>query len=422
MILEIANTVLSVLFSLSFVYQFVFLILAVFKKPVQFAPTDKRFRYAVLVSARNEENVIGNLIKSIRAQSYPAEFIDIYVIADNCTDATAEVARSEGANVYERTDTEHIGKGYALAMLYDKINEKCGFRYYDAYIVLDADNLLDREYIAEMNKAYSAGNKIVTSYRNSKNYSDNWISAGYSLWFIREAKFMNNPRMLLHTSCSVSGTGYLTDSSIIEENGGWKYFLLTEDFEFTVDQITKGRKIAYCNDAVFYDEQPTKFTQSWTQRSRWAKGFLQVYIKYWKELIVGLFKPKNKFACYDMAMNIIPAIILMLIEVGVWAAIIGLTLITAPDTVGWKIFQIVQSVVGAYFMFFGMGLITTLVEWKRIHASSFHKLIYLLTFPIYMVTYVPIAVSIVFRKVEWKPIKHSASITIEDIESEKEEL
>lgn len=419
-ILGIVNTLLSVLFGLSFAYQFVYAFLAVFRKPVSFPETDKKHRYAVVVSARNEENVIVNLIKSIKSQTYPSEFVDIYVIADNCTDATAKLARDAGAYVYERFDMERVGKGYALEFFYNQIKEKCGIRYYDAYITLDADNLLDREYITEMNKAYDAGHKIITSYRNSKNFEDNWISAGYSMWFMREAKFMNNPRMMLNTSCSVSGTGYLTDSSIIEENGGWNCFLLTEDFEFTCDRILKGDKIAYCDSAIFYDEQPTKFKQSWTQRTRWTKGFLQVYQKSGRGLMRGMFTAKgSKFACYDMAMNIIPSIIIMLIEVAVWSAILCLTLISTPAAIGWKLFSIALSILGAYFMFVGMALLTTIVEWKRIHASTFHKLIYLLTFPVYMVTYVPIVVAMVFRKdVGWKPIQHSAVLTIDDIDEQ----
>ena len=119
-----------------------------------------------------------------------------------------------------------------------------------------------------MNKVFDSGYKVVTSYRNSKNYDTNWITAGYSLQFIREAKYLNNPRMMIKTSCAVSGTGYLVDSSIIKKNHGWKCNLLTEDIEFTVTNILDGEKVGYCEDAMFYDEQPTTFKQSWNQRMR----------------------------------------------------------------------------------------------------------------------------------------------------------
>ena len=131
-----------------------------------------------------------------------------------------------------------------------------------------------------MNKVFDSGYKVITSYRNSKNYDSNWISAGYSLWFLREAKYLNNSRMQLGTSCAISGTGFLVSAEIIRNNGGWIHHLLTEDIEFTVDSVIHGVKIGYAANAILYDEQPTLFRQSYNQRLRWAKGFYQVFAKY----------------------------------------------------------------------------------------------------------------------------------------------
>ena len=89
-------------------------------------------------------------------------------------------------------------------------------------------------YISEMNKLFDNGYKVITSYRNSKNFNSNWISAGYALWFLRESKYLNNARMILNTSCAISGTGFLVSDEIIKRNNGWKYHLLTEDLEFSV--------------------------------------------------------------------------------------------------------------------------------------------------------------------------------------------
>ena len=99
---------------------------------------------------------------------------------------------------------------------------------YDGYFVFDADNLLDPQYISQMNKVFSSGARAVTSYRNSKNFGDNWITAGYGLWFLRESEYLNRPRDVLGTSCAVSGTGFLFSQQLLEELGGWNYFLLTE--------------------------------------------------------------------------------------------------------------------------------------------------------------------------------------------------
>lgn len=114
------NCMISIIFTLCYAYQFFYIYVGLLKKPKNFTETALH-RYAIVISARNEESVIGQLIASIKAQNYPAELIDIFVIADNCTDGTARVAREEGALVYERSNTEQVGKGYALDWMFDII-------------------------------------------------------------------------------------------------------------------------------------------------------------------------------------------------------------------------------------------------------------------------------------------------------------
>ena len=201
-------------------------------------------RIAVLIAARNEQSVIGNLIDSVKAQDYPTELVDVFVVADNCTDLTGSVAGAHGANVYFRNDQTQVGKGYALQYLLHCIEED--FAPYDGYLVLDADNVLSPNYITEINKTFSDGYQIVTSYRNSKNYGDNWISAGYALWFLRESRYLNGARCRLGSSCAVSGTGFLFSRRILEKCGGWNFFLLTEDIQFTIANVIRGEKVGYC--------------------------------------------------------------------------------------------------------------------------------------------------------------------------------
>ena len=148
--------------------------------------------------------------------------------------------------------------------------------------------MLDVNYFREMNKTFDNGAVASTSYRNSKNYDSNWISAGYAVWFLREAKFLNQARLTLNTSCAVSGTGFFVSAKIIERNGGWKWHLLTEDIEFSANSILEGERISYTPTAVLYDEQPVTFRDSWNQRFRWAKGFYQVFWHYGARLAKGI--------------------------------------------------------------------------------------------------------------------------------------
>ena len=122
-----------------------------------------------------------------------------------------------------------------------------------------------------MNVTFSQGYDIITCYRNSKNYGDNWISAGYGLWFLRESRYLNLARMRLGSSCGVSGTGFLFSAAVLAlQGGGWPFHLLTEDIEFTIDHVVRGVRIGYCPEAIVYDEQPVSFRQSWAQRLRWS--------------------------------------------------------------------------------------------------------------------------------------------------------
>jgi cellulose synthase/poly-beta-1,6-N-acetylglucosamine synthase-like glycosyltransferase len=407
------NLVLSILFSICYLYQLVYLVTPIFKKDKPESSVTILHRFAVLISARNEESVIANLVRNIREQNYPEDLVTVFVVADNCTDNTADVARAEGAVVYERFNKREVGKGYALDFLLTRISEDYGIDAFDGYFIFDADNLLDENYIAEMNKTFSQGHKIITSYRNSKNYGANWISAGYSLWFLRESQFLNNSRMLLGTSCAVSGTGFLVSRDIIEKNGGWKFFLLTEDIEFTVHSIMSGERIAFCKKAVLYDEQPTDFRQSWHQRLRWAKGFLQVFKKYGVKLTQSVFK-KRSFSCYDILMIILPGLYLTSFSV-----VCNLAAIVAGFLLGWDVDiafnALIWTFINGYLLLFVIGLITLISEWKQIHCRPLQKILYLFSFPIFEFTYIPIAVAALFGKVEWRPIIHKEVKTLADV-------
>lgn len=409
---SLINHIITLLFAACYFYQFLYIFVPFVKKN-RAAEAGKLHRYAVLIAARNEEAVIAKLIESIKNQNYPSELIEIFVVADNCTDNTAQKARTAGAYVYERFNRYKIGKGYAIEFLLDRIAEEYPESPFDGYFVFDADNLLDENYIAEMNKSFSNGNRIITSYRNSKNYGSNWISAGTALWFLRESQYLSRSRSLLGVSCAVSGTGFLFHREIIERSGGWKFFLLTEDIEFSIYNVINGERIAYCESAVLYDEQPARFRQSWNQRMRWTKGNMQVCRKYGARLIKSIFKNKS-FSSFDMTMTIFPAVILAALSgiINLTGLIYGFTLKSDYMTI---IQSLWESMLKAYFMFFMIGMVTTITEWKRIYCPAVKKILYAFTFPIFMFTYVPITIAALFKKVEWKPIEHRESITLKEI-------
>lgn len=413
------NFLAFIFFFCCYAYQFVYVGIVLIKKRPE-RKTSALHKYAVIIAARNEGHVIGELIESIKSQHYPKELVDIFVVADNCTDNTAEAAGSKGAMVFERHNLVEVGKSYALNYAFGKIQMIYGIRHYDGYLVFDADNLLDKNYINEINKVFDEGYRVVTSYRNSKNFGYNWISAGYALWFLRESRYLNGARMLCHSSCAISGTGFLVSSEIIEEDEGWHYNLMTEDIEFTVDKVIHGNTIGYCEKAILFDEQPIDFKTSWNQRMRWTKGFYQIMRKYGTKLFRGCWSEKG-FQCYDMLANIAPAMLITLAILLINSLVVFTGLVSGQYHVASEASEyIFDAVVNMYLSLFFFGLLTLITEWKQIYCSALKKILYLFTFPIFMFTYLPIAVVTIFKmkKVTWVPINHKFVGKISEIPAE----
>lgn len=411
-ILRSINRIIGILFLLCYSYQLLYVPVALLRRKRAKAAASIR-RYAVLISARNEEAVIGHLLDSIRRQDYPADSLVAFVVADNCTDGTARAAREAGAVVYERTDRVHVGKGYALNYLLTQIRDAWGDDYFDGYFVFDADNLLAPDYVSRMNETFSPDCQIVTSYRNSKNFGDNWISAGYGLWFLRDAAFLNAPRTQLGLSAVVSGTGYLFSREVMLQGNGWPFHSLSEDTEFTVSSILQGHRIGYCGEAELFDEQPTSLVQSCRQRMRWVRGNLMVFLKEGGRLTAGLLG-KNALSCMDLLLSIPPAIVLAVLGVVFGAALTVVELLSGGPVLPMLMATLASFAV-PYLLLFLAGALTTLTQWRHIRASAWKKILYTITFPIYMTTYVPITIMALLGKVEWKPIEHRAVMSIQEL-------
>ena len=164
---------------------------------------------------------------------------------------------------------------------------------------------------------------------------------------------------------------------------------------------------------MLYDEQPTTFYQSYIQRLRWSKGFYQVFMKYSKGLIKGIFK--GSFSCYDMFMTLTPAMLLTLLSTVINTIAVPIGLALGSEEIPMVLKSLMQTFLSFYGIFFLLGTVTTLTEWKQIHCKTSKKLLYMLTFPLFMLTYVPISIIALFKKVKWEPIKHSVSKTISEI-------
>lgn len=280
------NSVIGTVLSAMMIYKTIYFIIGVFFTR-RFKPAKKKHKYAIVIAARNEESVIGNLLDSIKKQDYPSDLITTFVVADNCTDKTAEIVRKHGAICYERFDNERKTKGFALQYLFKKIEEDYGTQSFEGYFVFDADNLLKKDFITRMNEAFDSGEKIITSYRNTKNFDENWIASTYALHWIRSIRINHRARSVLRLATNIQGTGFLFSSEIVKD--GWNYTSLTEDRALTADAVAQGYRISYNDEAMFYDEQPTSLKIALRQRLRWSKGHLLAFLETGPYLFTNIF-------------------------------------------------------------------------------------------------------------------------------------
>lgn len=249
--------------------------LASVRRPADYGFHPARTRFAILIAARNEELVIGPLINSLLAQDYPSDLYDIWVVPNNCTDNTALAARNFGARVLECTAPVK-SKGEVLRFAYNRLRG----RRYDAWLVFDADNVVDPRFLAEMNNARMAGARAAQGYRDSKNPYDTAVSGCSSIYYWMMDRFHNGGKAGLGVSAMIGGTGFMVTQALLDRLGGWRTETISEDLEITAQAVLAGERVAYVPRAVTYDEQPLTWEQSFTQRRRWSSGTLQVAQRY----------------------------------------------------------------------------------------------------------------------------------------------
>ena len=271
------------------------------RRPPDYGRRPARARFAVLIAARNEELVIGPLINSLLTQDYPAELYDIWVIPNNCTDHTAQAARSFGARVLPCARPVRT-KGEVLRYAYERLRG----RGYDAWCVFDADNLVHRRFLAEMNSAWLAGAQAAQGFRDSKNPYDTPLSGCSSLYYWMLNRFHNGGRAGLDLSALITGTGFMISSRLLDRLGGWNSETISEDLELTAQCVLAGERVWWAPRAITYDEQPLTWGESLKQRRRWTSGTLQVAGRYLPLLARALWTAPSLALADLMATLLIP--------------------------------------------------------------------------------------------------------------------
>lgn len=369
-------------------FYFVLLALFAFKKPKPIPRAQPSVRFACVIAARNEARVIGALIESILRQDYPRALFDVYVLPNNCRDNTALCALQAGAKL--------IHPGSEITCKGDALHAAIGLllpERYDAFCVLDADNVLDAHFLSRMNDAFCAGAQVVKSAMRVKNPEDGALCGCYGLYFALFDFFFSRARMACGLSAKLVGTGFAVHRSVLQTLGGWNSCMIAEDAEFASLCAERGIRIWFQPEAVTYDEAPVSFKVSLRQRRRWASGVMDVGIMYAAQLWLGIFSG-GALRALDM--------LLMLMQPYCQTICFLLTAaLCASEPGASRLCGLFLSLIPGYFG--AVALAQMLRKTQRLDCGWKS----LLLFPVFMASWLPInVVSFFFRTRAWSEIRH----------------
>ena len=417
------NLAFIIFFFIMYLNQHLHTLVTLFTKKKTFKEAKTNHTFAFLIAARNEEGVIGNLIDSIKQMDYPQDKIKIFVCCDNCTDSTKELALKHGAVAFERNDQVHVGKSYALDYSFKKILAQEENQDIEAFLIMDSDNLVSKNYLKEMNKTFDSGIEVSTSFRQSKNYDSSWISACSSLTFYRECVIVHHSRQQLGLGTYVSGTGFFVSRRIIEELGSWNFNTLTEDIEFSIWCATHDILISYNENAIFYDEQPETLEIANKQRLRWCKGTLQCCYKYEWPLIKGMFKGHKKLTCFGLLIHVTPLPMATLTWLVTYSFLNFVFFMVGLENGDYLVHELYTNILGFIGFIILVSIIhaTVSIIRNRQYMKEYSlgsKIKGILLFPLFISMYLNLGFKALFMKVvKWEKIPHTNHTKFEKLEN-----
>jgi len=362
--------------------------------------------FAVIIAAHNEETVIGQLLDNLYVLNYPRQLFDIFVVADNCKDETAEIARAKGAFVYERFNLEQRGKGFAMEWIFAKLFRLK--RKYDGVVVFDADNLVHPNFLLEMNNRLCKGEKVIQGYLDAKNPHDTWIAGTFAISFWVVNHIWHLAKYNIGLSSVLGGTGMCIATDVLQEFG-WGATCLTEDMEFTMKVLLKGIRTTWAHDAIVYDEKPLTFKQSWHQRRRWAQGHFDVASRYIPRLLYEGIRNQD-MRVLDGVLHLLQPHFLIMSTTFVIMSYLNPTMHLYTDIL-YKVLplEVWRIIIVGQYIFPVIILARVRANWK--------SWLYLVLYPLFVYSWIPITfVGYIHRNDRvWSHTKHTRSISYQDV-------
>lgn len=409
------QSIYYVFFSITLFYGLYYAFVGIFgffrPKTFRIKPHQPKNKFAVIIPARNEADVVGHLVKSLKDSNYPEKLYDIYVAVNNTTDNSKEVAKKAGAKVID-VKIKVKSKGEVLNYVFDELkNDKS----IDAYIIFDADNIVHPDFLSRMNDTLCTGYRVAQGFRDSKNITDNWISGSYSLFYYMQNFFLNKAHMTYGSTANINGTGFMIRKDKIDTEG-FDTKTMTEDIEFTAQCALKDEPVAFVENAITYDEQPVNFVASWKQRKRWSVGTLQC-MKLYNFKLLKHFLKTGSLPAFDMSMNFIAPVIQVICLIEFFALIVF-------RIFNIQLYDVFSTLFSSGVIFLALsyisGVIVSIFVIKYNKRKSKSVISAIVLFALFILTWVPINVVCLFKKnLKWEEIKHSRSIAATEIGSTK---
>jgi len=370
------------------------------------APSKK---FAVLVAAHNEEDVIAPLVDNLLRLDYPKELFDLYVICDNCNDQTADIVRANGARAMERFDMENRGKGFAIEWMLDQL--WAGDKRYDAVVMFDADNLASPNFLRVMNEKLCQGKKVIQGYLDIKNPMDSWVSVSLAIAYWFTNRMWQLARYNLGLSCALGGTGLCVDMALLQEIG-WGATGLTEDLEFGVRCVERGIFPTWAHDAKVFDEKPIHLLPSMRQRLRWMQGHFNCASAHMMPLLVKSFRMRS-LAMFDAALYLFqPMRFLMLFG----TSFVLFVHIAWPSL--WNVSRFTDLLPMNFWIIVNVLLFLQMPLAMYLEKANWRAYFGLLLFPIFSVTWFPVTFKAFFTRKNsvWAHTVHTRAIRLEELE------
>jgi cellulose synthase/poly-beta-1,6-N-acetylglucosamine synthase-like glycosyltransferase len=375
-----------------------------------FKNSSDRTRFTVLIPARNESRVIEDNLRAIFSSDYPKENLKVYVIVEREDDPTVGIcSRYGGVEVFYRQDLSKAMKGYALDECVKDILERG--EESDAFVVLDADNVVAPEFFSRMSDAYAAGYDAGAGRRNNKDWNSSVVSSASALTFSAINTLQNKPKSDRGMSIMFSGTGFFVSYRVLSQLGGWPFASLTEDYEFSSYAVCSGLKTVYVEEAMYYDEQPTTLSQSIVQRTRWVRGFFHVRRAYGKKRReLARRRPMSRDVLV-MKLGTVPLLAFAfdcLLYLFSALAFIIAGIITRSPSVGFYTNRLLFVIVLIYLAIILFTVFLFRKEGDAIDITDKNKFKTVLYHPFFLSTYVVSAVRCLFVKDRWEVIEHTS--------------